>query len=65
MCEATYFYHIAAEHALMASVSLDVKSRTLKHALAADYGDLARLLRLSRSLGDTSERELEAALLDR
>jgi len=30
MCEATYFDHIAAEYALMASVSLDAKSLRAK-----------------------------------
>ena len=63
MSEAMYFDQIAAEHALMAAAALDAESRALNRALAADYGHLARLLRLSRTLGNASERELEGALL--
>jgi len=65
MCEATYFDHIAAEHALMASAWPDNKGNALHQALAVDYANLARILRMSRGYGNASERELEAALLDR
>lgn len=64
MCEATYFDHMSAEHALMAEASLEPDTTALNHALARDYGDLAQMLRWSRTLGIASRRELEAALLD-
>jgi hypothetical protein len=64
MCEAIYFDHLAAEHALMATCSFDAQSRALNHTLAADYDELARLLRLSHAFGEVSQRELEMMLLD-
>ena len=64
MCDATYFDHMSAEHALMAAASLEPDARARNRALARNYGDLAQMLRWSRALGIASKRELEAALLD-
>lgn len=63
MCEATYFDHMSAEHALMAAASLDPDAQALNSALPRDYRHLAQMLRWSRALGVASRRELEAALL--
>jgi hypothetical protein len=63
MCEATYFDHMAAEHGLMAAATPDMERRALNQMLAGEYGYLARLLRLSRALGNATEREFEATLL--
>ena len=64
MEEAVYFEHLAAEHTLLGSASVDVARVAMNEKLAADYRRLADLLRQARVLSRASEAQLEHVILN-